>query len=188
MARPKSDDRRGAIVSAAIRVIAANGLGAPTAKIAKEAGVSNGSLFTYFETKADLLNRLFVELKVEMAAAALDGLPSGGDVRERAFHMWSHWLRWATSRPDKRRALAYLEVSGEITPESRQTAQQTMAGVAELRERIRENGPMRAAPLGLVVALTSSLADATIDFMIRDPDNADEHRVAAFDAFWRMLA
>ena len=30
------------------------GLGAPTATIAKEAGVSNGSLFTYFETKADL--------------------------------------------------------------------------------------------------------------------------------------
>ncbi len=55
MARPKSDDKRSAIVSAAIRVIAGQGLGAATATIAKEAGVSNGSLFTYFETKADLL-------------------------------------------------------------------------------------------------------------------------------------
>ena len=27
--------------------------------IAKEAGVSNGLLFAYFETKADLLNRLY---------------------------------------------------------------------------------------------------------------------------------
>jgi AcrR family transcriptional regulator len=63
MARPKSDDKRSAIVSAAIRVIAGEGLGAATATIAKEAGVSNGSLFTYFETKADLLNRLYVELK-----------------------------------------------------------------------------------------------------------------------------
>ena len=188
MARPKSDDRRSAIVSAAIRVIAANGLGAPTAAIAKEAGVSNGSLFTYFETKADLLNRLYVELKVEMAAAALDGLLPGGDIRKQAFYMWSHWLRWATSCPDKRRTLAYLDVSDEITPESRQTAHQTMAGIAELLERSRENGPMRDAPLGLVVALTSALADATIDFVIRDPANADEHCVAAFDAFWRMLA
>ena len=188
MARPKSDDRRSAIVSAAIRVIAANGLGAPTAAIAKEAGVSNGSLFTYFETKADLLNRLYVELKVEMAAAALDGLPPGGDIRKQAFYIWSHWLRWATSCPDKRRTLAYLDVSDEITPESRQTAHQTMAGIAELLERSRENGPMRDAPLGLVVALTSALADATIDFVIRDPANADEHCVAAFDAFWRMLA
>jgi AcrR family transcriptional regulator len=61
-------------MSAAIRVIAAQGLGAPTATIAKEAGVSNGSLFTYFETKADLLNQLYVGLKTEMGAAALDGL------------------------------------------------------------------------------------------------------------------
>ena len=56
MARPKSDDKRDAILAAATRVIAAQGLSAPTAAIAKEAGVSNGSLFTYFETKADLLS------------------------------------------------------------------------------------------------------------------------------------
>ena len=68
-------------MSAAIRVIASQGLGAPTATIAKEAGVSNGSLFTYFETKADLLNHLYVELKAEMAAAAMDGLPTEGDIR-----------------------------------------------------------------------------------------------------------
>ena len=36
---------------ATVRVIASQGLGAPTAMIAKQAGVSNGSLFTYFETK-----------------------------------------------------------------------------------------------------------------------------------------
>ena len=62
-------------MSAAIRVIASQGLGAPTATIAKEAGISNGSLFTYFETKADLLNHLYVELKTEMAAAATRRTP-----------------------------------------------------------------------------------------------------------------
>src|SRR5271168_373475 len=129
MARPRSDDRRSAIISAAIRVIAAQGLSAPTATIAKEAGVSNGSLFTYFETKADLLNQLYVELKAEMGAAALDGLPTGSDIRKQALHMWSHWLGWATSYPEKRRTLAHLGVSNDITAESRQTAHQTMAGV-----------------------------------------------------------
>lgn len=57
-----------AILAVTIRVIAAQGLGAPTAAIAQEAGVSNGSLFTSFEMKADLLNRVYVELKAEMAA------------------------------------------------------------------------------------------------------------------------
>ena len=35
------------------------------ALIAKEAEVSNGLLFTYFETKVVLLNELYVELKTE---------------------------------------------------------------------------------------------------------------------------
>ena len=119
MARPRSEDKRNAILEAATRVIGAHGLSAPTALIAKEAGVSNGSLFAYFETKADLLNRLYVELKAEMAAGALDGLPTESDIRTQMFHVWSHLLRWATSSPDKRRTLAHLSVSEDVTSESR---------------------------------------------------------------------
>lgn len=99
MARPKSDDRRNAILAAAIRIIASQGLSAPTALIAKEAGVSNGSLFTYFDTKADLLNQLYIELKTETAFAALNALPNGEDVRSQMAHIWSGSLRWATSNP-----------------------------------------------------------------------------------------
>src|ERR1700722_11532196 len=165
MARPRSDDKRSAIIAAAIRVIASEGLAAATATIAKEAGVSNGSLFTYFQTKADLLNQLYVELKTEMAAAALDGLPTGGDIREQMRHIWTNWLLWATSCPEKRRTIAHLGVSDDITLESHQTAVRTMAGIAKLLERSRENGPMRDAPLGFVAALMIALADATTDFM-----------------------
>jgi AcrR family transcriptional regulator len=175
-------------MSAAIRVIASQGLGAATATIAKEAEVSNGSLFTYFETKADLFNQLYIALKAEMASAAVDGLPTEGDIREQMLHIWTHWLRWATSCPDKRRTLAHLGVSDDITLESHQTASRTMAGIAKVLERSREKGPMRNAPLGLVAALMNALADATIDFMIRDPANADKHGMAAFEALWRIIS
>jgi AcrR family transcriptional regulator len=175
-------------MSAATRVIAAQGLGAATATIAKEAGVSNGSLFTYFDTKADLLNQLYLELKADMGAAALGGLPAEGDVREQALHMWSRWLRWATAYPENRRALAQLEVSDEITSSTHQAASVAMTGIARLLERSRENGPMRDAPLAFVVALANALAEATIDFITHDPDNADTHGRTGFDALWRMIA
>jgi hypothetical protein len=134
------------------------------------------------------LNQLYLELKAEMAAAALDGLPAGRDIRKQVLHMWSHWLRWATAYPEKRRTLAHLGVSGDITPESLQTGHRTMAAVAKLLERSREHGPMRDAPLGFIVALMSALADATIDVMIHDAANADKHSRAGFDALWRMVA
>lgn len=175
-------------MSAATRAIAIEGLGAATAEIAKQAGVSNGSLFTYFETKTDLFNQLYVELKTEMAATALDGLPAERSVREQMHHVWSRWLRWATSSPEKRRTLAHLGVSDDITPESHEIARRAMAGIAELLEQSRANGPMHEVPLGFVAALTNALAETTIDFMIRDPANADAHSRDAFEALWRIVA
>jgi AcrR family transcriptional regulator len=169
-------------------VIAAQGLGAPTATIAKEAGVSNGSLFTYFDTKADLLNQLYLELKTEMGAAALAGLPADGDVREQLLSMCSGWLRWATACPERRRTLAQLDVSDEITAATHAAASEAMKSLAEILERSRANGPMRDAPLAFVVSLANAVADATIDFVIRDPDNADAHARDGFEALWRAIA
>jgi AcrR family transcriptional regulator len=188
MARPRSEDKRDAIMSAAIKAIAVQGLSAPTSLIAKEAGVSNGSLFTYFETKADLLNQLYCELKAEMAAAALDGLPAGAELRKQAFHLWSNWMDWAMSNPEKRRALAQLGVSDEITPASRAAGHKAIAGVAELLEQIRANGSMRKVPMAFVAAIMNSLAEATMDFIVHDQKNADKHCKVGFDALWRVLA
>lgn len=175
-------------MAAATRVIAVEGLGAATAAIAKEAGVSNGSLFIYFDTKATLLNELYVALKTEMGAAAVDGLPVESDAREQVHHMWNQWLHWATSFPEKRRALAQLGVSDGITAESHQIVGSAFSGIADLLERSRVNGPMREAPLGFVLTLTSAIADATVDAMIREPDQAETHGQIAFEAVWRMLA
>ena len=65
MARPKSQEKRNALLAAAIELIAEQGLSVPTSKIAHVAGVAEGTLFTYFETKERLLNDLYVELKLE---------------------------------------------------------------------------------------------------------------------------
>lgn len=188
MARPRSDDKRNAIMTAAIRVIASQGLSAPTALIAKEAGVSNGSLFTYFETKAELLNQLYVALKTESGAAGFVGITAESDTREQMFHVWSHWLHWAISHPDERRTLAHLGVSDDITAESHQAGSRAFTGIAKLLERSRANGPMHDAPIGLVAVLMTGVAEAAIDYMTRDPANADAHCTTAFDAVWRMIA
>jgi hypothetical protein len=97
-------------------------------------------------------------------------------------------MGWAVSSPEKRSALMQLGVSDQITPASRAAAHEIMAGIAELLERIRAGGPMRDAPMGFVVAMMNSLADATIDFMIHDPANANKHCKVGFDVLWRVIA
>jgi AcrR family transcriptional regulator len=187
MPRPRSDEKRSAILEAATRIIVMQGLSAPTMGIAKEAGVANGSLFTYFETKTDLFNQLYLELKAEMASATLKNLPVSADLHEQFFHIWRNWMNWAVSNPQKRRVLAQLGVSDEITSETRAAAHKAMAPVAELLERGRANGPLQKAPMGFVLAIMNSVAEATMDFMTQDSANAKKHSKVGFDALWRML-
>jgi AcrR family transcriptional regulator len=52
MPRPKTGDKRAAILRAATKTIAEDGVGASTASIAKAAAVAEGSLFRYFPDKA----------------------------------------------------------------------------------------------------------------------------------------
>ena len=188
MARPRSEDKRNAIVAAAIRVVVTRGLSAPTAVIAQEAGVANGSLFTYFPTKADLFNHLYLALKTEMAAAVLESLPTRAGPRKQLAHLWSSWTGWAAANADKRRALAQLGACDEVTAETRAAARQAMIAIGQVLERGRANGPMRGAPMGFVVAIMTAIADATVDFIVQDPTRADQHRKAGFEALWRTIA
>jgi AcrR family transcriptional regulator len=187
MARAKSEDKRDALMAAAIRVIAAQGLSAPTAVIAREAGVANGSLFTYFETKADLFGQLLLELKTGMAAASLEGIPVAAPPQEQYARLWSNWMRWGASNPAKRRALALLDASDDIAPATRAAAQAAMAEIAGTLEQARARGPMRDAPMEFVVAVANSLAQTTMDFMTSDPAHADEHSKVGFEALCGAL-
>ena len=188
MARPKSDEKRTAILEAATRVIVTQGLSAPTIAIAREAGVANGSLFTYFETKADLFNQLYLQLKREMALAAMKTQPKSAELRKQLYHVWHNWMYWALSFPEKRRALAQLSVSDEITMVTRAAGHKMMAGVSELVQRSRAQGSMRRAPMDFVTAMMNSLAEATMDFMVKDSANAKQHCKVGFHALWRMIA
>ncbi|MER2503736.1 helix-turn-helix domain-containing protein, partial [Klebsiella pneumoniae] len=58
MARPKSEDKKQALLEAATVAFAQSGIAASTSAIARSAGVAEGTLFRYFATKDELLNEL----------------------------------------------------------------------------------------------------------------------------------
>lgn len=188
MPRPKSLDKRSSIIDAATRVIASQGLSAPTALIAKEAGIANGSLFTYFATKTELYNQLYLELKTEMARAATKNMPESGVLRDCFAVVWQNWTTWSIKNRDKRKALGQLAVCDEITAETRAAGHRAMQPIAALLEEIRAKGPMNTAPMPFVAGLMNSIADATMDYMAQDPKNAKEHSKVGFEALWRLIS
>lgn len=187
MARPRSDDKRNAIVAAAIRVIHTQGLHAPTVTIAKEAGVSSGTLFVYFKTKADLFNHLYLEVKTGMATAAMREFPEHKDLRSQFFQVWKNWMDWAVTCPDQKHTMILLAASDEITPQTRAEGHRMMASITGLIEKIRSEGSMRDTPTPFVDSIINSIAESTMDFMISDKLNAEGHCKSGFEAVWRVL-
>ena len=92
MARPKSEDKKQALLEAATCAIAQSGIAASTAMIARSAGVAEGTLFRYFATKDDLLNALYLHLKSDLCQAMLAGLVENVSPKEFTHTIWNSYI------------------------------------------------------------------------------------------------
>jgi len=188
MARPKSDDKRNAILAAAAEIVAEQGLAAPTAKIAKLARVAEGSLFTYFATKDELLNQLYLEVKSDLREAILSALPKAASARDKLRHAWQQYVHWGVSFPEKRKVLAQLGVSERISAQSKAEGNRAFAEINTLLQESIVTGALRERPPAFAGALMGALAEATMDFMAKDPPQAEAYATSGFEAFWNAIA
>lgn len=187
MARPLSEDKRDAILASAAELVAALGTGAPTAKIARGAGVAEGTLFTYFPDKDALLAALFLDIEGELAATLLDGVPAGLPPRERIRHMWDRLIDWSAGNRARLKALKQLKVSDRIGPESRRCGERLFADFkAALDEAL--TGHADGLSADYVGAVLNALAETTLDFIAREPGRHDHHRALGFETFWKAIA
>jgi len=190
VARPKSEDKRNAILDAATRVFAERGLtAAPTSEISKQAGVAEGTLFTYFKTKDDLINALYGEIKLELADAMMSGFPRKQSVRTRLRHVWDGYVNWGVANREKRSVLAQLQVSGMLSKESIEAGS---APFVEMQNTIRdaiERHILRAdLPIELISKTMAALAEATMDLIVLKPDMTNKYRNSGFEIYWAGIA
>jgi AcrR family transcriptional regulator len=188
MAHPRSEDKHAAILEAATEAVAVLGVSAPTAKIAKGAGVAEGTLFTYFANKDELLNQLYLELKTDVRDAMMTGYPSGKSLIDRSRHIWDCYVRWGSAHPLKRRAMRQLAVSDRITEESKKLVGDAFGEFNDMMRECAAGGAMRHQPPAFVSAIMSAIADTTMDFIAREPAQAKRYTKAGFDAFWKAVA
>lgn len=189
MARPKSDDKRNAILAAAIAVFAERGIWqAPTSAVSRAAGVAEGTLFTYFPNKDALLNELYRALKQEMADALLDNFPTEADVRSRVHHIWQRYVRWGMANPAKRKVLAELGVSDRITAESRDVGNAPFAEIERMAADSAKRQLIYPYPMAFVAAMLNGMAETTIAVMAQNSAADLDYSEAGFEVFWRGIA
>lgn len=100
MARPKSEDKKQALLEAATAAFAQSGIAASTSAIARSAGVAEGTLFRYFATKDELLNELYLAIKLRLVRTMIAGLdPDEKRPKENARNIWNSYIDWGVRNP-----------------------------------------------------------------------------------------
>jgi AcrR family transcriptional regulator len=154
--------------------------------MAKRAGIAQGSIFHHFESKAGLLNALYLELADELRAAVLADVPDAG-LHEQLQFIWHRWMDWAAARPTRRRALMMLSMSDVLTADSRDRSARSQAAGVELFQAAAIGGPLDGQPIFFIGAIVEGVAYATMDSIERDPPRAAQYRTAGFAAVWGMM-
>lgn len=189
MARPKSEDKRQALLDAATEAIAQSGIAASTALIARNAGVAEGTLFRYFATKDDLLNALYLHLKTDLCGTMLANLDRTiTDPKVHTHSIWDSYIDWGIRHPNGHHAVRQISVSEKLTPETKQQVTDIFPELHELCHRsvLPVFLSDEYAPFGDAIFL--SMAETTINFAGRYPDRTKEIKRLGFEAMWRALA
>ena len=143
-------------------------------------------MFTYFSSKDELLNALYVALKTEAFGRIQAGFPERAALRERARHVWTEYLRWATKKPRERKVAMLLHLSAIISPTSRKRVAAERGAVAQTMSELGRQGAFKDLPSGFAASAMSAMQEAVMETTVKGKKQREKLVDQAFEAFWRM--
>ncbi|KNC89109.1 TetR/AcrR family transcriptional regulator [Trabulsiella odontotermitis] len=189
MARPKSEDKKQALLEAATAAFAQSGYAASTAAIARSAGVAEGTLFRYFATKDDLLNVLYLHIKSSLIQSMISELdPNATTPKAHMRNIWNSYIDWGVRNPVCHKAIRRMALSEKITEETRSQVSNMFPELHQLCERSLRKVFLSDKYQDFGDALFLALAETTIEFAGHEPQRAQELIALGFETMWLALA
>ncbi len=186
MARPRSGNKQRAILDAALRICAERGIGgAPTSAISKAAGIAEGSLFTYFKTKDELLNELYRSLRMEFSRN-LDGFPLGENAKTRLRYIWDKFLELGAAHPEQLKVLGQLRASGKLLKEN-ESPNFAQVELLKAMGEVVDGTRMRSVSPEYLVLMVRAQMEITVEYINAHPELAGVCRELGFEMLWNGL-
>ncbi len=200
---PSATSTRERLLEAAATVFLAHGFTAASMDLVRqEAGVSNGSLYHHFPTKAKLADALYAHILRDFHAALLPPITGRAVQAEKGVKgLIRAYIQWVLQNPKSARLLHALRRSGDISsgadgPDTSDEAEREAVNadafgtlMAWIAQRV-EAGEMRAMPFPVWMALVFSPALSLTQRWVSQPQPAvaPKVRAALEHAAWMAVA
>ena len=185
MVREKVLDKEKAIIEAAITVFAERGFwNTPTSMISKTAGIADGTLFTYFATKDDLIHAVYLTIKREVAEALMTGFSAQPSTKDKLYHIWSHYIQWGVTHPERFKIMQQIHSNYPVSADVAAEGLEPFLAIEQTASESIASGLIRDYPVAYMAALMDSQTAMTVQFISANPHDMDYYIRAGFEILW----
>ena len=184
---------RKTLVAASSRVFLAQGFTAASMDMVRqEAGVSNGSLYHHFPTKALLADALYAHMLRDFHAALMQPIAGKASAQASVKGLVRAYIQWVLQHPDQARLLHALRRGGDMTDgaETSTANEQAFGALKAWMEQRVEAGELRPMPFHVWMALVFSPAFSLTQRWVSQPVPAvaPKLRAALEHGAWMAVA
>lgn len=182
--------KREIILAAALQMFVEHGFeSSPTSKIAKKAGVATGTLFHYFKTKEELINELYLEVKIDMVNAIKQNLSEAKTIRQKVESLWYNGISWSLANPAGNKFFAMYGISSYISSNTREVGFRQFDFVLDILAQGIKEEILKDLPIEMMTEVCFGLINGSVNYFNTHKDEfADEKcRERSFSMFWDSI-
>lgn len=162
--------------------------GTPTSKIAKEAGVSNGTLFHYFSTKEELIKALYIAVKKELNDFLASKIKATDSIEQHFKKIYLHSVFWALENPEKFHYIQQIHFSPHISQIPDSVMHEQVQAHLALIEQAKAEHSIKNLPTDLVYTLAMSQITGIYNYAVTLPANKRKSVIeTGYTMFWDMI-
>lgn len=171
------------------KLFAVNGFyGTATARIAKDAGVSNGILFHYFPTKDDLIRAMYFDVKDRLFEYSLSQIYKGATLKESIYTLWLAAVEWNLENPEDFEFMLQFENSPFYSIDLEKSHRYVQMSLELAEKGISEGVFKHITPL-LLFQVMSSMVQTTVRFLRNNETYQQdiEYKNRLFEMAWDAI-
>ncbi|MBI3232870.1 MAG: TetR/AcrR family transcriptional regulator [Bacteroidetes bacterium] len=162
----------------------------PTSKIAKEAGIANGTLFYFFPTKDDLVKALYIDLKSKLTKYIHESIDDKKPLKETLKGYYTATLLWGVKHKTELKFMEQFNSSPYLKQMAAEETQQYIQPILDLLKKGIKEKTIKTLDVDIIFTLVSGHTFSINQYLVlkQFPKKKQDKIISeTFELLWDMI-
>ena len=180
-----SVNKKDNILKAALKLFVEQGEQSTSMKwIAKEAKCGIGTMYNYFQSKNELINELYLEIKTSLFSNIFEAIDTNAPVKQQFVDTWFKAIDYAISNPLEYRFLEIFSHSPKISKQLEEKVNKLIYPILEVFEKGKREGIIKNIDsVQLIIFINGAITTS----ILRNPNINEQEKKAIILMAWDVI-